>query len=149
MHFGIIRLCFQHLCLPFRPLPYLTWSITCRKSTGLHDRNFPGLPPTLVPFQKQTADCEAYATMSIHNIRHAQRQGARAYTRTHHLTIMNVLLLVCYDVQYMHMCIYTYMYIYIHTCVYVYVYIYIYTYTVMCMYTYIYIYICKRLSFDV
>ena len=33
------RLCFQLLCLPFRPLPYLTCPL-------------PGLPPTHFPFQK-------------------------------------------------------------------------------------------------
>ena len=26
----VARLCFQHLCLPFRPLPYLTWPIVQR-----------------------------------------------------------------------------------------------------------------------
>ena len=31
------RLCFKHLWLPCRPLPYPTWSITCRNSTALHD----------------------------------------------------------------------------------------------------------------
>ena len=30
------RLGFQHWCLPFRPLPYLTWPIACRNSTGLN-----------------------------------------------------------------------------------------------------------------
>ena len=48
------RLCFQHLCLPFRPLPYLTWPITCRNSTGLHDWNCFRLPRTRLPFQKQS-----------------------------------------------------------------------------------------------
>ena len=47
------RLCFQQLCLPFRPLPYLTWPITCGNSTGLNDPTFPRLPPTLLPFRKQ------------------------------------------------------------------------------------------------
>ena len=48
------RLCLQHLCLPFRPLPYLTWPITCGNSTGLNDPTSPRLPPTLLPFQKQS-----------------------------------------------------------------------------------------------
>ena len=51
---SITRLCFQHLCLPFRPLPYLIWPITRRNSTGLSDPTLPRLPPTLLPFQKQS-----------------------------------------------------------------------------------------------
>ena len=46
-------LCFQHLCLPFRPLPHLTRPLTCGNSTGLNDPTLPRLPPTLLPFQKQ------------------------------------------------------------------------------------------------
>ena len=43
------RRCFQHLCLPFRPLTYLTWPIACRNSTGLHDWTFPpDCPPNPV-----------------------------------------------------------------------------------------------------
>ena len=48
------RLCFQHLCLPCRPLPYLTWPIRCGNSTGLNDPTLPRLPPALLPFQKQS-----------------------------------------------------------------------------------------------
>ena len=33
------RLCFQHLCLPFRPLPCLSWPTTCGNSTVLNDPN--------------------------------------------------------------------------------------------------------------
>ena len=40
----ICRLCFQHLCLPFRSLPYLTWPITCGSSTRLNDPISPRLP---------------------------------------------------------------------------------------------------------
>ena len=32
----------------------LTWPIACGKSTGLHDPTMPGLPPTLLPLQKQS-----------------------------------------------------------------------------------------------
>ena len=42
------------LCLPFRPLPYLSWPITCGNSTGLHDPTLPRLPSTLLPLQKQS-----------------------------------------------------------------------------------------------
>ena len=59
------RLCFQHLCLPFRPLPYLGWPMTCGNSTGPHDRNSPRLPPALLPFQKQSPE---YYTISYHSI---------------------------------------------------------------------------------
>ena len=48
------RLCFQHLCLPFRPLPYLTWPITCRNKAALHEPILPRLRPILLPFQKQS-----------------------------------------------------------------------------------------------
>ena len=47
-------LCFQHLCLPFRPLPHRTWPIICGNSTGLHDPTLLRLPPTLLPFEKQS-----------------------------------------------------------------------------------------------
>ena len=50
----MFRLCFQPLCLPFRPFPYLTWPITCHNSTGLNDPTMLRLPPTLLPFQKQS-----------------------------------------------------------------------------------------------
>ena len=39
------RLWFQHLCWPSRPLPYLTWPITCGNSTG------PDWPPPSCPFR--------------------------------------------------------------------------------------------------
>ena len=48
------RLCFQHLCLPFRPLPCLTWPITCGNSSGQNDPTLPRLPHTLLPFRKQS-----------------------------------------------------------------------------------------------
>ena len=49
----IARLCFQHLCVPFRSPPDLTRPMACRNSTGLHDCKCPNSPPTLLPFQKR------------------------------------------------------------------------------------------------
>ena len=48
------RLCLRHSCLPFRPLPYLTWPMTCGSSTGLSDPTLPRQAPALLPFQKQS-----------------------------------------------------------------------------------------------
>ena len=56
---AITRLCFQHLRLRFRHLPYLTWPNTCANSTWLMLQNDPTLSrlrPTLLPFQKQSPD---------------------------------------------------------------------------------------------
>ena len=50
------RLCFQHSYLPFRPLPYLTWPITCRSSTGLNDPTLPRLPQPFCPFRSRAQD---------------------------------------------------------------------------------------------
>ena len=46
--------------LHFRNLPYPTWPITCRNSTGLRDRNFPRLSPALLPFQRQSPGSHQY-----------------------------------------------------------------------------------------
>ena len=52
------RLCFHHLCLPFRPLPCLTWPTTCGKSSGLNDPTVPRLPPPFCPFRSRTQPCK-------------------------------------------------------------------------------------------
>ena len=38
------------MCLPFRPLPYLPWPITCDNNTGLIDLTF---PPPFCPFRSR------------------------------------------------------------------------------------------------
>ena len=68
-------LCFQHLCLPFRPLPYLTWPTTCGNSIGRNDSTLPRLPPARLPFQKQSPDiqpCYVYKHLA----------GEKCYVRT-------------------------------------------------------------------
>ena len=55
---SVARLCFQHLCLPFRPLPYLIWPITCGNSTGLDDPQLcPDCPPPFCPFRSRAQVC--------------------------------------------------------------------------------------------
>ena len=49
---ALARLRFQHLCLPFRPLPYLTWPIPCGNTTGL-DRLCPDCPPPFCPLRSR------------------------------------------------------------------------------------------------
>ena len=76
------RLCFQQSCLPFRPLPYLIWPITCGNSTGRNDLTLSRLPPILLPFQKQSPVCNSVAGSrrgfgGICTRRHQARQVTR------------------------------------------------------------------------
>ena len=50
---ALVLLCIIVIVIVICPLPYLTWPITCRTSTGLHDHNLHRLPPTRLPFRKQ------------------------------------------------------------------------------------------------
>ena len=47
------RLCFQHSCVPFGPLPYLTRPVACGSSTGLNDPTSPRLPPPFCPVRSR------------------------------------------------------------------------------------------------
>ena len=54
----ITRLCFQHLCLPFRPLPYLNKPIKCRVTLrGWRTRLCPDCPPPFCPFRSRAQSC--------------------------------------------------------------------------------------------
>ena len=71
-------------------LPYLTWPITCDNGTGLHDRNFLRLPPTLLPFQKQSPEWELSFKKNMLNLRgpYTPDKDCSIYIRTiqcHHM----------------------------------------------------------------
>ena len=46
------------------PIPNLA-RITCRNRTWLNDPILPGLPPTLLPFQKQSPDCLSISYLMV------------------------------------------------------------------------------------
>ena len=67
---NISRPNFQHLCLLFRPRPYLTWPTTCVNSTGLNDRIFPRLDPHPFALSEAEPRCITITTRGDLNIVH-------------------------------------------------------------------------------
>ena len=126
------RPCFQHLCLPLRPIPYLTWPIACRNSTGLNDPILPRLP-TPHPFAHSEA-APGMIPVSVKNALLAMQFYSRNCSQASDLVFLKLDFPGVFFSGLEECLFHRHMYIYV--CMYVYVYIYIYVYT----YIYIYIY---------
>ena len=107
------RLCFQHLCLPLRPLPYLTWPITCGSSTGPNDPTLPRLPPLPFVLFRSRAPRGPRPRLGDRLL----AAGAEGLERAHlALGLVKHIYIYIYVYIYLSLSIYIYIYTHIHMC---------------------------------